>query len=101
MAETAAVAGKAKAGGKRKSLAEKMAEESPKIIGDLKASSGRQTRNAAKGVVYQPPAKKARAPRDPNAPKRVRPAKIKKAEKEEPAAEEEKAAKDEGAKVDE
>jgi len=62
MAETAVVNGKAKAGGKRKTLAEKMAEESAKIVGDLKASSERQTRNAAKGIVYQPPEKKAKNP---------------------------------------
>lgn len=68
---------KAKAGGKRKNLAEKLAEESSKIIGDLKSSADRQTRNAAKGVVYKPPVKKAKVPKDPNAPKgkRGRPAK--------------------------
>jgi hypothetical protein len=86
MADTAVVNGKAKkAGGKRKTLAEKMAEESSKIIGDLKGSSGRQTRNAAKGIVYKPPVKKARAPKDPNA-KRGRPAKKEAAKEEAPAA---------------
>jgi len=75
----------AKVGGKRKTLAEKMAEESAKIIGDLKASAGRQTRNAAKGVVYQPPVKKAKAA---GGGKKGRPAKAKAAEPEEKVAEE-------------
>ena len=60
------------------------------IIGDLKASSGRQTRNAAKGIVYKPPVKKPRAPRDPNAPKRGKPAKEKEAAKEEAPADDKK-----------
>jgi len=90
MADAAVVNGKAKAGGKRKTMAEKMAEESSKIVGDLKA--GRQTRNAAKGIVYKPPVKKAKAPKDPNAPKsgRGRPAKKTEAAKEEAAADEKK-----------
>jgi len=90
MADSAVINDKARAGGKRKNLAEKLAEESSKIIGDLKASSGRQTRNAAKGIVYKPPVKKPRAPRDPNAPKRGRPAKEKEAAKEEPPADDKK-----------
>jgi len=75
-----------KVGGKRKTLAEKMAEESAKIVGDLKASAGRQTRNAAKGVVYQPPVKKAKAPKGEG--KKGKPAKAKAAEPVEEAAEE-------------
>ena len=56
------------------------------IVGDLKASAGRQTRNAAKGVVYQPPVKKAKAPKGEG--KKGKPAKAKAAEPVEEAAEE-------------
>ena len=59
----------------------------------MKESSGRTTRNAAKGIVYKPPVKKAKAAKDPNAPKsgRGRLAKKEAAAKEEaPAAEDKK-----------
>lgn len=86
MSEEAIVNGKAK-GGKRKTVAEKMAEESAKIVGDLAASPARQTRNAAKGVVYQPPEKKAKAPKDAKSNRGKKP-KAKPAEKAEEASEE-------------
>jgi hypothetical protein len=63
--------------GKKRTAAAKLADEASKVAGELVANPQRQTRNAAKGIVYKPPVKKPKSA--PGTGKRGRPKKSKEA----------------------